>query len=202
MNDTVNTYFKSWAYDKLTSYSKDLRDGYQLYNQHLQRCIKRFYQHKFLVPENLYTDWNEIYRDHYEEIDMTEEVLKAALIGQDLLNLNACTYEQLCNSVAYSQYPQLGKKIADLIYALTYHKTKNQAKRALPEYIADLKKTPGANYIVLCTMLAEADFIRIMPANNEKLEILREEYRALLTELHCSNYKLMWLELGGLLKDS
>jgi len=135
------------------------------YHVHLQDVVKFIKRFKYLIPE--------------EDFDA---VLIAGW-GHDCLEDTGITYNDVVKA--------LGKKPADIIYAVSNEKGHNRPERANDKYYAGIKENPLAIYVKLCDRLANLTFSKHHGHTNmyKTYQMEKEHFR---NKLYNGMFDEMW----------
>jgi len=176
-----------------TKYKETNKKFYEVlpYTFFLDRVVQVFNNYKYLLPRELYTSRNFIYYNEYEDEDITEAVIKTACYGHDYLSFWDIGYEHISFQ---SQY------IADLIYALTFKKGKDEFEPYDDAYFQGLKAVPGGIFCFLCLHIAQARFY-VYTQDEKMIEKSASKLKIYKVLQEASLYQPMWQELELLLTE-
>jgi (p)ppGpp synthase/HD superfamily hydrolase len=164
------------------------------YEFHLKMVAKYASKFKYLLPEGMFVDYNELYHNKLDEVDVTLETILLASWGHDLIEDTRVTYNDVRK--------QLGEQVADIIYALTNEKGKNRKERANEKYYEGIRNTRGAVYVKMCDRLANVAYSKLF--ETRMLDCYREENNNFVKHLFkdpiYAAYEDMLNELNNLLK--
>ncbi len=138
------------------SNTNHMYDKYLPYEFHLRIVVEIHKKFKSLLPSNF---------DH--------ESIELACFGHDLIEDTRTSYNDVKKV--------LGKKVADIIYAVTNDKGKNRKERAGSNYYAGIVNEPGATYVKLCDRIGNVQY-GIM-TGSDMLKMYRKELHIFLHKL-------------------
>lgn len=128
-------------------------DQYLPYEFHLRMVVQAYEDFKHLLPENLLTREESVYRNTFETIDETHSAIKYACWGHDLIEDTRVSYNDVKS--------KLGRNAAEIIYAVSNEKGKNRSERANDKYYEGIKNTPGAVFVKLCDRIANVQYSKM-----------------------------------------
>lgn len=128
-------------------------DQYLPYEFHLRMVVQAYEDFKHLLPENLLTREESVYRNTSETIDETHSAIKHACWGHDLIEDTRVSYNDVKS--------KLGRNAAEIIYAVSNEKGKNRNERANDKYYEGIRNTPGAVFVKLCDRIANAQYSKM-----------------------------------------
>lgn len=92
----------------------------------------------------------------------------------------------------------LGRRIANIVYALSNEKGKTRKERANKKYYKGIRKEQFADYLKICDRLGNLSYSTQSQSN--MLEVYRKEYKHFKKELYSKKYDPMFKELEQILK--
>lgn len=154
-----------------------LYDGYLPYEFHLRQTVAAFFKHNHLLVG--FTD-------------KEKDNIMLACWGHDLIEDTRTTYNDCVEN--------LGKEVADIIYAVTNEKGKNRAERANDKYYAGIIECPGAPFVKLCDRIANVKYSAF--SQSGMLDLYRKEHFDFHQKMcpYDSVYQEMFLEIVGYFK--
>ncbi len=119
-----------------------------------------------------------------------------AVFGHDLIECTRVSYSDIEN--------QLGKEVADIVYAVTNDKGKNREERAGDMYYEGIRNTPGAVFVKLCDRIANVQYSKM--TKSRMFEMYKKENDNFIIKLgyddtNTHEYFEMFSYLVNLFKD-
>lgn len=133
-------------------------DKYLPYEFHL-RMVAQVAEDFIHLPEN---QWSE---------------LKIACWGHDLIEDTRVSYNDCVL--------ELGRYVAEIIYAVTNEKGKGRSDRANDKYYLGIAQTPGATFVKLCDRIANVQYSKM--SKSRMFDTYMEENLDFITKLNPQN---------------
>jgi (p)ppGpp synthase/HD superfamily hydrolase len=143
---------ENWCIEqhKKTNHFYDIFLPYQF---HLQMVVQVFEDFKHLLPKDLIMKDEEVHRNIWEMIDITISTIRMSCWAHDTIEDCRVSY----NDVEHN----LGRFVADIVYAVSNEKGKTRKERANDKYYEGIRTTKGAVFVKLCDRIANVQYSKM-----------------------------------------
>ncbi len=144
------------------------------------------------------------YDVHLQMVDnVASEYLHIVPLEEEPILLAACWAHDViedCRQTYNDVQKELGKDVADIVYALTNEKGKNRKERANDKYYAGILDTPFASFVKICDRIA--NFRYSLSKQSRMANMYSKENDYFKSKLYCNAYKPMFDELDSLCEQA
>ena len=145
-------------------------DKYLPYEFHLRMVVQVFKDFKHLL-DGIFKDSKEVYKNMWEEEDVTLKVIELACWGHDLIEDTRTSYNDCKEKLKVGNYCYT--EVADIIYAVSNEKGKTRAERANDKYYEGIVNTKGAVFVKLCDRIANVQYSKM--TKSRMFEMYKQE---------------------------